>query len=198
MQSFWKKAFLILLCLNILAISVILYLSLSPVKQVFQEQTEAQMEEKNLSIAIPMNGQELEGLIQQVMEKQGVPIEMIVGEKFQIFIPVSFQGLNSHLSIVGNPKVDQGGNLLIEISDISLGALNLPDSLALQIMSQSVDSYDYLTLSTNPNQIHLDFQKISEVIGLNLRVKEIYPKEDRYIFTIDVNKQELFSQKEFN
>lgn len=198
MQSFWKKAFLILLCLNILAISVILYLSLSPVKQVFQEQTEAQVEEKNLSIAIPMNGQELEGLIQQVMEKQGVPIEMIVGEKFQIFIPVSFQGLNSHLSIVGNPKVDQGGNLLIEISDISLGALNLPDSLALQIMSQSVDSYDYLTLSTNPNQIHLDFQKISEVIGLNLRVKEIYPKEDRYIFTIDVNKQELFSQKEFN
>ncbi|MCD1147424.1 YpmS family protein [Peptoniphilus sp. KCTC 25270] len=198
MQSFWKKAFLILLCLNILAISVIIYLSLSPVKQVFQEQTEAQMEEKNLSIAIPMNGQELEGLIQQVMEKQGVPIEMIVGEKFQIFIPVSFQGLNSHLSIVGNPKVDQGGNLLIEISDISLGALNLPDSLALQIMSQSVDSYDYLTLSTNPNQIHLDFQKISEVIGLNLRVKEIYPKEDRYIFTIDVNKQELFNQKEFN
>lgn len=189
MQKFWKRAFFLLSTINGIVLLIILFLMLKPVSSSdFQEYKDPLNTEEFLQFDLILSSQEIESLFEKKMSSMNLPIKISVGEQFSITYPTEVFGKKVNMILSGNPKVREDGRVEILVQDIQVGQLPIPKEFALNLLQIVTQDNEIIQFDGEKNSLYVEFSSLDQDKGFLLKAKDFQPQEDKYTFSLEVNK----------
>lgn len=178
-KSLWKRAFFILLGLNIFFV-LVLFTATRPKGEIQELRQETIV--KNPSMELRLNGEGFETLVNRELEKSGEGARFYIDNTFNFAVPVEAYGFKSTLTVRAVPSVTEGGEVRMAIQSMDLGRLPLPEEASLALFGRVVNRQG-MGVDSSRREIRLNPAALFEgTVAGKLRVKELNLKEDRYVF----------------
>lgn len=178
-KSPWKRAFLILLGLNIL-MTLVLFAATRPKEEIREFPQKKTIE--NPSMELRLNGEGFETLVNRELKKSGEGARFSIDNTFNFAVPVEAYGFKSTLTVRAVPSVTEGGEVRMAIQSMDLGRLPLPEEASLALFGRVVNRQG-MAVDSSHREIRLDPAALFDgTVAGDLRVKELNLKEDRYVF----------------
>ena len=183
----WKIGFFLLAGLVAAAISAVIVLISSTTESV----PLPDMERRNLSdnvLTVKATKENLEGIantyIRKAMKDEPIPVTMAVGDEVLLFSEMMLFSYTVPVIMHFDPNVREDGNLLLKLSKIELGILNIPPSTVLKILKDSVKLPTWMTVRPKEEEIFIDLSGISVSGNLQVRAKTFNLAEDEIILEL--------------
>ncbi|MDZ7835506.1 MAG: YpmS family protein [Alkalibacterium sp.] len=178
-SSGWKWAFLVLLFINI---GALIWLSVQ--LDLFSDSETTQPASEELAVSEDDINLEVVTDKEQVDRVVNLFLQEELAERFNGYtVSVSeLVELNGALNIFGfdvdfglhmEPLVMENGNLQLRAERISLGELDLPVGIALNILSQQLELPEWIRIESEQEFILVAFNEFSLENGLQLRMRRI-------------------------
>lgn len=178
-KSPWKRAFFILLGLNILFVLILLWMT-RPNNETSDVPQKNTLE--NPAMELSLNGEGFEALINRELKKSGEDVRFSIDDTFNFAVPVEAYGFKSTLIVRAVPSVTEEGEVRMAIQSMDLGRLPLPEEASLALFGRVVNRQG-MAVDSSRREIRLNPAALFEgTVAGNLRVKELNLKEDRYVF----------------
>nr|WP_296153998.1 DUF2140 family protein [uncultured Peptoniphilus sp.] len=178
-KSPWKRAFFILLGLNILFVLVLLWVT-RPNNETSEFPQKNTLE--NPAMELSLNGEGFEALINRELKKSGEDVRFSIDDTFNFAVPIEAYGFKSTLIVRAVPSVTEEGVVRMAIKSMDLGGLPLPEEASLALFSRIVNR-EGMTVESSHREILLDPATLLKgTVAGDFRIKELNLKEDRYVF----------------
>ncbi|MFT8321252.1 MAG: YpmS family protein [Bacillus sp. (in: firmicutes)] len=183
----WKKAFLILLSINILVfigVSILIFLPSDKSNSI--SQTDATVDA--VSLDVTTNKKDLTKLINYYIEKQGLdgPIhyEINLSDEVELYgyVPVFNEDLEMKLTF--EPQALENGDLVLTQKSISIGQLPLPVSYVMKFIQQKYKLPEWVEINPDKAMIYVYLTRMKTESGLRVKMKEFDLPNDQIHFSI--------------
>lgn len=187
MKNNWKKAFLILLGINLLI--VVVGLSLLFVPSLGKREIQPNVPNRDyVPFYIKSNKKDLNLLINHYLQQEaaGSPMAYRVAltneVEFYGSLPVLTELIN--LKLTFEPEALPNGDLVLKQKSISLGSLRLPVSYVLKFISENYKLPNGVDIRPNEKLIYINMQQLKLKSGVKVKVNKFHLKEDDIAFTL--------------
>lgn len=197
MEKIWKRAFFTLMFIFLACLGFVVYLALKPID--FTPSTSQDLEyqeSKDLDFDLILDSDDLEELFKSAMENRNLPGYLKIDSDFFFLFPIEFMGQKVELSLRGDPKVTQEGNIEILVSQVNIGQLDISKKLALNLLSYNLVEDGPLKIGRESESLYLDFMVIGREKNIKIKAKSIDLEKENLVFTIEIEKDKILNQKE--
>lgn len=183
----WKIGFFLLAGVVAAAVSaVIILISSTPESVPLPD-----MERRSLSdnvLTVRATKENLEGIantyIRKAMKDEPIPVTMAVGEEVLLFSEMMLFSYTVPVIMHFDPIVREDGNLILKLSKIEIGVLNIPPATVLKVLKDSVKLPPWMTVRPKEEELFIDLSEIPVSGDLQVRAKTFNLVEDEIILEL--------------
>ena len=196
----WKLYFLILLgsVLLILVIFAIFILSTPPTSD--RLPNPVYIEEPGAEFKVEATKADLNELINdyldQVLLADSSDFSIHIDQSILLYGSFFAFGASIPINIEMDPVVQPNGDLVLSISEMSLGLLNLPKDRILHYFNRQIDTPDWLYFDSQNEQIYVAITQIDIQSNFRFSVQELDLTDDSIAFSIKVPRAGAIASQE--
>ncbi|MFJ7936842.1 YpmS family protein [Sporosarcina sp. NPDC096371] len=188
----WKIGFFLLAGIVAAGISaVILLLSSSPESVPLPDKGVVDVSDNVLTVKATKEN--LEGIantyIKKAMKGGPLPVTMKVSDEVLLFSEMTMFSLTFPVIMHFDPVVREDGNLILKLSKMEIGELNVLPSTILKILKDSVQLPTWMTVRPKEEEIFFNLAEIPVTGNLQVRAKTFNLAEDEIILEIIIPKK---------
>ncbi|WP_010285973.1 YpmS family protein [Kurthia massiliensis] len=90
-----------------------------------------------------------------------MPVKMYVDQDITLTSKVSVLGATLPVTMDFDPEIDKNGNLMLELSNIAVGILDIPTKTALKLVKDTGKLPNFITIQPNDNQAYINLNEIN-------------------------------------
>lgn len=187
MKNKWKKAFLILLGLNLLIVIVISSLVLIPTGSKQSSKQKVQSGD-SVSFHVKSNKNDLNMLINHYLKKEAadspIDYQVVLGDEVELYgtLPLFSEKINMKLTFV--PTALSNGDLVLKQKSINIGSLPLPVSYVLKFIRENYKLPKGVDIRPNDNLVYVNMQQLKLKSDIKVKVDTFDLKNDDIAFTL--------------
>lgn len=149
------------------------------------------MERRNMSdnvLTVRATKENLEGIantyIRKAMKGEPIPVTMAVGDEVLLFSEMMLFSYTVPVIMHFDPIVREDGNLILKLSKIEIGVLNIPPATVLKVLKDSVKLPPWMTVRPKEEELFIDLSEIPVSGNLQVRAKTFNLVEDEIILEL--------------
>lgn len=179
----WMWAFLILAAL-LVASGIWLYMNIRPSQQdqATQSTEEVANAEDSLTFEVVSDKAQLNRVInlylENEMDGQFSGYTFTIDEDVELAGALQVFGFDVDFTLLMDPFVMEDGNLQLRATAIQLGALNLPISIAMNVLSQQLDLPEWVRIDSEEQLILIALNEFQLANGVQFSMQRIDLAED--------------------
>ncbi|WP_067842301.1 YpmS family protein [Amphibacillus sediminis] len=187
----WQLYFLILFSLNIIVISIFIFLifSSSPISDTLPAPQYID-DEPGAEFRVEATKKDLNELINdyldQVLQADNAEFSVRIDEDVHLFGSFRAFGVPIPLNVRMDPEVQPNGDLILKQTEMSLGLLNLPRDRILHYINQQIKTPDWLYFDSENEQLYLAVTQIDIQSNFRFSVQELDLTDNVISFLIKV------------
>jgi uncharacterized protein YpmS len=187
MKNKWKKAFLILLGLNLLILIVIFSLLLTPTGSKQSSKQNVQSGD-SVSFNVKSNKNDLNMLINHYLKKEAadspIAYQVVLGDEVELYgtLPLFSEKINMKLTF--EPDALSNGDLVLKQKSINVGSLPLPVSYVLKFISETYKLPQGVDIRPDDKLVYINMQQLKLNSDIKIKVDQFDLKNDNIVFTL--------------
>jgi uncharacterized protein YpmS len=187
MKNNWKKAFLILLGLNLLAAIILFSLIVTPSsKPKYQSNNGSQGD--YVSFHVNSNKFDLNRLINHYLEEEvkdsPINYRVVLGDEVELYgtLPIFSDKINMKLTF--EPEALKNGDLVLKQKSMSIGSLRVPVSYVLSFIKENYKLPRGVEISPSEKRIYVHMQELKLKSDMKIKAEQFDLKKNKISFTI--------------
>ncbi|WP_209122787.1 YpmS family protein [Alkalihalobacillus sp. BA299] len=164
----WKVSFLVLASFNVIlffSVGILFLMLLSSIDQDEGQMIDETKPEANFTIKTTRD--ELNQLIALKLKEQPKQVVtyhvFLTNEQIELRTAIPILSRNIEVQVNMIPEVAPNGDLLLHISTLSMGQLQLPQQIVLQMLTDFLSFPPYVNLNPTEQTVHIVMSEITEV-----------------------------------
>lgn len=187
MKNIWKKAFFLLLGVNLLIVIFVFSLMIIPandhgIPKVIEPNG------KYVPFRIKTNKEDLNRLINYYLKKEAKdsPIDYQVRLDKEVWLYGSFPFLGSSVKLIlaFEPEPLKNGDLILKQKSFAIGDLHLPIPYILKFISEHYKLPSGVVIQPNEQLVYIDMQKLKMKSNMKVKVNTFNLQTDDITFTL--------------
>ena len=189
MKNKWKKAFLLLLGIDLLIVVILSWLIFTPATNQNQIKPTPPHGD-SVSFHVKSNKNDLNMLINHYLTEEAAdsPIDyrVILGDEVELYgtLPFFSEKINMKLTFV--PKALSNGDLVLKQKSISIGSLPLRVSYVMKFISDNYKIPKGVEIRPNDKLVYINMQQLKLKSDIKIKVNKFDLKKDDIAFTLIV------------
>ncbi|WP_419881111.1 YpmS family protein [Peribacillus sp. B-H-3] len=185
----WKILFITLLSINAAVVIWLLIAINLPAKD--EQPPKSYSREKDIQFQIDTNKQDMNRLINQYLEKEGLsdgPLhyEVYLNDDVELYGKLPFFGRELQMKLAFEPLAQKNGDLVLKQKSISVGQLNLPVSYVMNFINESYKTPDWVNIQPNNEMIYVSLNDMKLKSDVHVKAKTFDLKHNRISFLLNV------------
>ena len=186
MKNKWKRAFLLLLGIDLLVVLLLLSFVLLPTGE--EDKNVKPLKGEHVSFHVKSNKNDLNQLINHYLKEEAAdsPIEyrVLLGDEVELYgtLPIFSQKVN--LKLTFEPEALHNGDLVLNQKSISIGSLHLPVAYVMKFISENYKLPKGVHIRPNDKMVYINMQQLKLKSDLKIRVDQFDLKKDDITFTL--------------
>lgn len=180
--KYWRRAFLVLLALNIAGIIGLVFYITLPSKDFISYESEKRTFAEGNSLIVRTTKSDFEGIantyIQEAMANQPIPLALSISDDVSLSTELEVFSTKLPILLKFEPYVQEDGNLLLEQKSVAVGKLNIPPESALKLLRDSVELPEFMEVRPAEEEIILRLSEIPLDDGISVRAESFDLEED--------------------
>lgn len=185
----WKVAFFVLSGLIIIFLTFIVFWATSPVDEV-PIPSHKTYTTKGSVLLVETTAEDFEKIAMNYLSKElnnsSIPVDMTVSEQIELKSEMTAFGVTVPIAMKFDPIVNEDGNIHLKQTEVNVGRLNIPPSMVLKLMSESVSFPTWMVIRPEQEEIFVDLSNLAIASGSKVRAKEIDLANNRILLEVIV------------
>lgn len=189
-QRNWQMYFLILFGANLVIITVIAIFIFSTPPQSDPLPNPISVDEPGAEFKVEATKEDLNQLINdylgQVIQADSANFSVQIDQDIHLYGTFSAFGVPIPINIRMDPDVQPNGDLVLLITEMSLGLLNLPKDRILHYFNRQVDTPAWIFLDSANEQIYVAVTQINIQSNIRFSMQELDLTDENISFSIKI------------
>lgn len=196
----WQMYFLILFGINIVAITVFAVIIFTTPPKSDPLPNPVVIDEPGAEFKVQATKGDLNQLINdyldQVLQSDSAQFSVHIDQDLHLFGSFSAFGVSLPINIRMDPVVQKNGDLVLLVTEMSLGLLNLPKDRILHYFNKQVDTPDWIYFDSKNEQIYVAVTQIDIQSNFRFSVQELDLTDENMSFSIKVPRSGAIAPKD--
>ncbi|MFT4414095.1 YpmS family protein [Fredinandcohnia humi] len=184
----WKLLFIILLAVNLTALSVFVAMIVWPNETVNIKQEKSK--EKHIDLLVETNKEDLTKVINSYLKKEAkddpLNYKVLLTERVMLVGTITVFGKEIDLVMTFKPEVIENGNLILKQEAFTVGQVNLPVSFVLRYINDYYNLPDWVKIDPKKQDIFVYLSEMEGKSDLKVRVKTFNLSSNELTFILQV------------